>query len=58
MAPYASKAQQGFFHTATAKAKGITKATVKEFDKASKGKKLPPKVGKALKKGKLTSNLS
>lgn len=45
--PYKSKAQQGFFHTKTAQKKGITKATVKEFDKASKGKKLPKKIKKS-----------
>lgn len=41
--PYASDAQRRFFHTATARKKGITPATVKEFDEASKGKKLPEK---------------
>ena len=39
--PYASAKQRAFFHTATAKKKGITKATVDEFDAASKGMKLP-----------------
>jgi len=39
--PYKSEAQRKFFHTATARRKGITKKTVKEFDKASKGKRLP-----------------
>lgn len=42
--PYKSKAQQAFFHTDTARKKGITAATVQEFDQASKGKKLPKKV--------------
>lgn len=42
--PYKSKAQERFFHTATAKKKGITPAMVKEFDTASKGKKLPRRV--------------
>ena len=42
--PYKSKAQQAFFHTATAKTKGITPAQVAEFDQASKGMKLPEKV--------------
>lgn len=41
--PYVSDAQRKFFHTNTAKKAGITAATVKEFDKASKGKKLPKK---------------
>lgn len=39
--PYASNQQRKFFHTDTAKKAGITKKTVDEFDKASKGKKLP-----------------
>lgn len=41
--PYKSLKQERFFHTATAKKKGITPATVKEFDQASKGLKLPKK---------------
>jgi len=41
--PYKSDAQRRFFHTDTAKKKGITEETVNEFDKASKGKKLPEK---------------
>lgn len=41
--PYKSDAQRKFFHTATARKKGITAATVKEFDQASKGMKLPKK---------------
>ena len=43
MSPYKSLKQERFFHTATAKAKGISPATVKEFDQASKGLKLPKK---------------
>jgi hypothetical protein len=39
--PYASDAQRRFFHTATARKKGISAATVNEFDQASKGMKLP-----------------
>jgi hypothetical protein len=39
--PYASKKQERFFHTKTARDKGIKPSTVKEFDKASKGMKLP-----------------
>ncbi len=39
--PYKSDAQRRFFHTDTAKKKGITSSEVKEFDTASKGKKLP-----------------
>jgi hypothetical protein len=39
--PYVSQKQERFFHTQTAKDKGIKPSTVKEFDKASKGKKLP-----------------
>ncbi len=41
--PYKSEAQRKFFHTKTAKKKGITPKMVKEFDKASKGRKLPNK---------------
>lgn len=44
--PYKSLAQERFFHTETAKEKGITSKQVKEFDKASKGKKLPERVKK------------
>lgn len=44
--PYVSDAQRKFFHTATAKKKGITAKVVKEFDSASKGMKLPKKKGK------------
>jgi len=39
--PYSSKKQQAFFHTDTARKAGISPATVKQFDKESKGKKLP-----------------
>jgi len=39
--PYKSQAQRRFFHTDTAKRKGITSAEVKEFDQSSKGMKLP-----------------
>jgi hypothetical protein len=39
--PYKSEKQRKFFHTLTAKNKGITEEQVKEFDKASKGMKLP-----------------
>jgi len=39
--PYSSDAQRKFFHTDTAKKKGITDKEVNEFDQASKGMKLP-----------------
>ena len=45
MSPYRSDAQRKFFHSEGAKKAGISKATVKEFDSASKGMKLPQKVG-------------
>ena len=48
--PYKSDAQRKFFHTKTAKKAGITKKDVKEWDSASKGKKLPEK--KKASKGK------
>jgi hypothetical protein len=38
--PYKSEAQRRFFHTDTARRKGITAEMVKEYDSASKGKKL------------------
>lgn len=40
---YKSEAQRRFFHTDTAKKKGITDKVVNEFDRASKGAKLPEK---------------
>lgn len=42
--PYKSDAQRRFFHSAGAKRAGISKKTIKEFDKESKGKKLPEKI--------------
>lgn len=39
--PYKSLKQERFFHTQTAKDKGIKPSTVKEFDQASKGMSLP-----------------
>lgn len=42
--PYKSEKQRKFFHTATARKKGITKKMVKEYDQASKGQNLPEKV--------------
>lgn len=44
MSPYKSVKQERFFHTATARKKGISAATVAEFDAASKGLRLPKKV--------------
>jgi hypothetical protein len=44
--PYASEAQRRFFHTGTARQHGITAADVHEWDKASKGKRLPERVEK------------
>lgn len=44
--PYKSLAQERFFHTDTAKKKGITGKQVKEFDEASKGIKLKKKANK------------
>ena len=43
--PYQSAAQRRYFHAAEARGE-ISPETVKEFDKASKGKKLPEKVSK------------
>lgn len=39
--PYKSVKQEKFFHTKTAKDKGIKPSTVKEFDEASKNLDLP-----------------
>jgi hypothetical protein len=39
--PYKSAKQRAFFHTDTARKAGISAAMVKEYDEASKGKKLP-----------------
>jgi hypothetical protein len=44
MMPYKSDAQRRFFHSPGAKKAGISAATAKEFDKESKGAKLPKKV--------------
>jgi hypothetical protein len=41
--PYVSDAQRRFFHSSGAARAGISQATVKEYDQASKGKKLPEK---------------
>lgn len=42
--PYLSDAQRRFFHSAGAKKAGISPKTVKEFDNASRGMKLPEHV--------------
>ena len=52
--PYKSDAQRRFFHTDTAKKAGITAGDVEEFDKASKGKKLPEKVQHKAEGGEVT----
>ena len=46
MPPYVSDQQRKFFHTSGAKKAGISDKTVKEFDAASKGMKLPKKAPK------------
>lgn len=43
--PYKSKAQRGKFHVMAERGE-ISEATVKEWDKASKGKKLPARAKK------------
>lgn len=48
--PYVSDQQRKFFHTDTARRKGISAKTVEEFDNASRGKKLPHKVNKGKKR--------
>jgi hypothetical protein len=42
--PYKSEAQRGKFHQMLKEGK-ISKATVDEWDKATKGKKLPSRIG-------------
>ncbi len=42
--PYRSLKQERFFHSPGATKAGITKSMVKEWDKATKGRKLPEKV--------------
>lgn len=54
--PYRSDAQRKFFHTKTARKKGITSAKVKEYDAASKGMKLPEHVSKSI-KGQLKARM-
>ena len=46
--PYVSDAQRRFFHTDTAKAKGIKAEDVAGKDQSSKGLALPKKVGRSL----------
>lgn len=43
--PFKSKAQQRFFHSPGAAKAGIKPGTVDEFDSASKGMKLPERIG-------------
>ena len=47
--PYKSQAQRAKFHAMAARGE-ISPATVKEYDQASKGKKLPARVTKKRKK--------
>ena len=42
--PYKSLKQERFFHSAGARKAGITTKTVREFDRASKGKRLPKQI--------------
>jgi hypothetical protein len=53
--PYSSDAQRRFFHSQGAKDKGIKPSTVKEFDQASKGMKLPERALKFKKLRKMFS---
>lgn len=46
--PYVSDKQRRFFHSPGAKRAGISQATVKEFDRASKGMKLSKKKKKSI----------
>jgi len=49
--------RESSFTRKTAAKAGITKATMKEFDNASKGKKLPAKLKSAIKKKGITKNV-
>ena len=51
MSPYKSRAQAALFH-AKLKRGEISKSTVEHWDKASKGKKLPPRLHRKQKRGK------
>lgn len=44
--PYRSEAQRKFFHSKGAKRAGLTKKDIAEWDKVSKGLKLPKRIGK------------
>jgi hypothetical protein len=48
--PYKSDQQRKFFHSSGAAKAGISDKVVAEYDKASKGKKLPKKILKKYKK--------
>lgn len=56
--PYKSNSQRRFFHAAEARG-DMSHSTVQEFDEASKGKKLPEKVGlgHARKRQKMTEKV-
>jgi hypothetical protein len=54
--PYKSDAQRRFFHTDTARKKGIKPGTVEEFDEASKGMKLPERKEKGERVKKVITN--
>lgn len=55
--PYSSDSQRRFFHSSGAKKAGISSETINEYDKTSKGMKLPEKVERFKKlKHKLKGN--
>lgn len=54
--PYKSDAQRRFFHSSGARKAGISESKVKEYDRASKGKDLPEKVGSPWTKMKSSSH--
>lgn len=57
MAPFVSKAQERWGNSPAGK-KALGAEGVKEWNGATKGKKLPEKLGKAIKKKGFTSNNS
>lgn len=49
---YKSNAQRRFFHSKAGKMAGITKKDIMKYDRLSKGKKLPERVGVKKVRGK------
>lgn len=54
--PYASEAQRRYFHAAESRG-DMPRSVVHEFDRASKGKRLPKRARKATKRKRLAEAL-